>query len=204
MDKKTLTTVLIVLGVVVVAGGAYWGYNRWQERRLAAQILKEMYGGAAGGLLGGGGISASLAEEMAKQAAKDEAKEAAMTPEDKFNETQEFAAYDDTSRAVSAEARGLVEKVFGKAKLVAFSSGYYGMGEGKGSGMASFEVSRLTTAADVGTFSKELTDQGMQILSSGVDTGTALIMAGNENAQYVINFTVGEQVVAVSIIKATE
>ncbi|MDD5726612.1 MAG: hypothetical protein PHC53_04400 [Patescibacteria group bacterium] len=208
MDKKTTTIVIIVVAVLIVCGGAYYGYYRWQQQRLVSQVFKEMYGVDLSKVSGQTGIQGKVAEEIAKEMAKEEvaqkqeeAREAAKTPEDRYNETQSVTAYDDASKGVSSEAQGIVEKVFGKAKLVGYSSGFYG-GANKDSGVTTFKIARLTTGADVGAVSKAFSDQGLQILNSGVEDQQAMVMAGNDNVQYIVGFNLNEQDVNVSIMRA--
>jgi hypothetical protein len=185
----------------------FFGFNRWRQQRLANQILKGMYGvntGLFGGATGLGGLtSGDLAKEMAKEEAKqqaDEAKEAAKTPADKYNETEEMPTYDANSTAVANAAKTIIEKVFGKARLVSISTGMYGLGS-TGSGVMDFKISRLTTGEDLGTANKVLADMGLPVVQSGIDNKTATVMAGTDNNVYSISFEIGEQNVGISIIK---
>lgn len=201
-SKKTL--VIILIAVVVLIAGSYT-FNRWQQQRLISQTLQELYGVDAGKVGGITGITGKIAEEMAKEEAKqkaEEASEAAKIPEDKYNETKEMPAYDDNSKTVTSEAREIVEKVFGKAKLTSFSSGFY-TGANQ-SGISAFTISRLTSTADVGAINKTLTDKGLQIMGSSIDNQEALIMAGTDNVQYTVQFNIGGQEVGISIIKTAE
>lgn len=209
MDKKTI---IIILAAIVVLGGVYYGVNRWREQRLANQILEEMYGvntGVLGGLTGDGGtFQEQVAIEIAKQAARegaqqktDEAKEAAKTPEDRYNETEEMATYDANSKAVADEARDIVEEVFGKAKLTSISAGTYGS-DVAGFGAAEFKIARLTTGADLGALNKVLTDKGLPIIQSGIENKSAGVMASNDDVAYTFSFEIGEQTVDVTVMTA--
>lgn len=212
MDKKTTTTVVIVAAVVVVAGGLY-GVNRWRQQQLAKQILKGVYGVDAGllsGLTPGGNLQEQIAKELVKQGAQeeakqkaDEAKEAAKTPEDRYNETKEMPTYDANSKAIVAEAKAIVEKVFGKAKLTSISTGIYGA-EFSGSGIMEFKIARLTTGDDLGALNKILTDMGLPIIQSGIDNKTAGVMAGTNEAAYTFSFEMDQQVVGVNIMKTSK
>ncbi|MBI5732292.1 MAG: hypothetical protein HY982_02955 [Candidatus Magasanikbacteria bacterium] len=199
MNKKAKTIVVVVLAVVVV-GGVYFGINRWRQQRLANQILKGVYGldtGILGKLTGGGTVPEQVAKEIAKQAAKeeaqqktDEAKEAAKTPEDRYNETEEMATYDANSKAIANDAKEIIEKAFGKAKLTTISTGMYGSGAA-GSGVVEFKIARLTTGADLGALNKSFTDKGFNIMQSGIEDKNAGVMAGNDNVVYTVNFDIG-------------
>lgn len=207
MDKKTKTIVIVVLSVVVV-GGVYYGINRWRQQRMANQFLKEVYGVNAslfGKLTSGVGVSNQIAQEMAREAAQqklDEAKEAAKTPEDKYNATAEMPTYDANSKALSNQAKDIVEKVFGKAKLTSITSGLYGLSAG--SGVLEFTTARLTTGDDLGMLNKALTDKGLPILQSGIDNKTAMVMAGGSEATYTIGFEIGGQTVSVTVMKIVQ
>ena len=214
MNKKTITIVVITVAVLVVIGGVYYGFNRWRQQRLANQILGGIYGVETGGLLGkiigGGSISDQVAQEMAKEAAKeearqkaDEAKEAAKTPEDRYNETEEMPTYDANSKTMAAEAKDIVEKVFGKAKLTSISTGIYGS-DIAGSGVAEFQIARLATGADLGALNKALTDKGLPIIQSGIDNKSVGVMAGSNDLVYTVSFEIGEQTVGVTIMKANQ
>ena len=205
-NKKTI---IIVIVAVVVVAGAYYGYNRWRQQRLANQILQEVYGVNAGGLLGGitggsGNIAQEIAKEAAKQDALDEAQQredAAKTPEDKYNVATVMETYDANSKALADDGKSIVESVFGKAKLTAISTAYMTMAPG--SGIMSYMVPRATTGADIAAFSKALTDKGLVIMSSGVENTSAMVMAGNDAGSYVITFEMGEQDVTMTIMKNT-
>lgn len=210
MDKKTKTIVIVVLAIAVV-GGLYYGINRWRQQRLVNQYLKEVYGlntGLLGKVTGGvanSGINNQIAQEMARQAAQeklDEAKEAAKTPEDKYNATAEMPTYDANSKALANEAKDIVEKAFGKAKLTSISSGMYGLSPG--SGVLEFNTARLTTGDDLGALNKILTDKGLPVLQSGIDNKTAMVMAGNNESSITFGFEIGEQVVGVTIMKTPQ
>lgn len=211
MDKKTKMIVVVVLALVAV-GGVYYSFNRWRQQRLVNQVLKEAYGvntGLLGKLTGGGSVPEQVAREIANEAAKDalqqktdEAKEAAKTPEDRYNEDKEMPTYDANSKAVAAEAKSIVEKAFGKAKLTSISTGLYGLGAG--SGVMEFKISRLATGNDLAGINKALTDKGLPILQSGIDNKTASVMAGSSENTYTISFEIDGQTVGVSIIKNIE
>ena len=214
MSMNNKKTIIIVIVAVVVVAGAYFGYNRWRQQRLANQIMQEVYGVNTGGLLGkitgtgGGNIVQEIAKEAAKQDAldeaqrqKDEAAEAAKTPEDKYNDAAVMETYDANSKAVADEGMAIVESVFGKAKLAAISTAY--ITTVPGSGVMSYMVPRVTTGADIAAFSKALTNNGLQIMQSGVDNTSAVIMAGNDTGSYMIGFEIGGQEVSMTIMKNT-
>lgn len=187
MNKKTLTVVVVAVVALVVLSGVFYGYNRWRQQRLANQILG-MYGVNTGLINNLGGNTAV---------------EVGQSPEQIFNSTSEMSAYDENSKAVVADARDIVEKVFGKTKLTAYTSGSYGVAN-QNSGLAMFKTSRLTLAADVSALNKVLTDKGLRVISSGADRESGSIMAGNDTDQYIIGFGIGEQDITVTIVKTSK
>lgn len=190
MDKKSITIVVIIVAVLVVAGGVYYGVNRWRQERLAAQILQEVYGVNTGGgllnkLTGGGTVANQVAQEMAKEAAKeeaqqklDEAKEAAKTPEDKYNETKAVALVGAASPVVADEIEPAVKAVFGKTKIISYGTGYM-MGQ-SGSFGVGFKVPRVVTAEDLNKLSLELQNKGYTVLTNAVESesGSVTLMKG--------------------------
>lgn len=188
MDKKTKTIVVVVLAVVVV-GGAFYGFRRWQQQRLVNQYLKGIYGTDAGGLLGkltggSGGISSQVAQEIAKEMAKEEArqkvdevKETAKTPADRYNETQEAIAIGTVVPILNSEIKPVIEKVFGKAKMVMYSGGYAGT---ENSFLTSFKVPRIITAQDLGSLAQEFTGKGYKVVSNTADANSGTVMMEKE------------------------
>lgn len=211
MDKKTKTIVIVVLAIIVI-GGVSMGINRWRQQRLANQILKSVYGVDTGGgildkVLGGGSVADQMAKEVAKeeeQQKKDEAEEAAKTPKDRYNETEEMATYDTNSTAAAKEGKNIVEEVFGDAKLITIYSNSYGSETTVSSAME-YEISRLVTGEDLGKIVRVLEGKGLPIVQSGIEDKTAMVIAGDyETSLYSIGFEIGEQVVSVTIMKISQ
>lgn len=214
MDKKTI---IIIAVTVVVIGGVYYGYNRWRQQQLANQILKQVYGiNPSGGILdkitgGAGNISGQMAEQMAKNLANeeakqkaDEAKEAAKSPEDRYNEIEEVATYDASSKAAANEAKAILEKVFGKAKLTGVNTSNYS-DQNTTYSLLEFKISRLATGGDLGALSKVLTDMSLPIIQSGVSDKTATISAGSDiGSTYTFSFEVGGQTIGANVIKVSQ
>jgi hypothetical protein len=198
MNKKTI---IIIIVAIVVIGGVYYGVNSWRQQ----QILKQVYGLNAGLL--SGNIPDQIAKEIAKQGAQEEAqqaadvaKEAAKTPADKYNATQEMAAYDANSQAAVSETKTIMEKVFGQAKLTAVSTNVYDA-EKVTSSIMEFTIARLATGADLTALTKALTDRGLPIIQSGIDNKSATVMAGSNDATvYSFGFEIDSQTVNANII----
>jgi hypothetical protein len=210
MDKKTKTIVIAIIAVVVI-GGLYYGYNRWRQQRLANQILAGMYG-VNSGLLGGlgtGNVSEQVAKEIAKQAAEDaakqkadEAREAAKTPEDIFNATEEMPAYDANSQALVNTFKDIIDKVFGKSKVTSVSTSYGA--DQIGYGLLEFTINRLATGADLAAFNKVLTDKGLTVTQSGVSDKVASVVIDNDKMTVYFSFEIGKQVVSVNAVRIAQ
>lgn len=205
MNKKTIIIIVVSLAVI---GGVYYGFNRWRQQRLANQILKGVYGintSILGKLTGGGSIQEQMAKEAAKEEAQqkaNEAKEAAKTPEDKYNETEEVATYDANSKATVNEIKSILDKVFGKTKLTSVAADVYGS---TAISTMDFEIARLATGDDLNALNKALTDKGWPIVRSMIDNKSAVIMAGNdETGVYAFSFEIGGQTIGTSITKTSQ
>ena len=211
MDKKTKTIVIVILAIVVICG-AYYGFNRWRQQRLANQILQNVYGVNAG-LLGGlttGKTQEQFVKEMAKQAAEDEAKrimdeakEAAKTPADKYNEAEEMPTYDANSQAMATMFKDIVDKVFGQSKLTSISTSVYGS-DTTGSGMLEFKTVRLATGADLAALNKVLANKGLTITQSSMSDKTASVLVESDKMTAYISFEIGKQTVEINAVKVNQ
>jgi hypothetical protein len=196
MDKKTKTIIIVVLAVVVV-GGLYFGYNRWQQQRLAAKILKNMYGvgsGKAGDITAqiAGQLSPDMLKKMAEEAAKEEAqqktdeeKEAAKTPEDKFNETKSVTLAGKTAPLVKDIVEPRLTAVFGKAKPTLFSGGYMGQED---SFLVSFKVPKVITDVDINKLVEEFTNNGYTVVMNSVSADAANLLFENDKSTISISY----------------
>lgn len=195
MDKKTKTIVIIAVAIVVL-GGAIFGYNRWRQQQLANLFLREMYGlntGMMGGLAGGGGqISNQMAKEIADQAARDaaqqkidDAKEAAKTPQDRFNETKAVALTGQTSSLVEQKIMPQLKAVFGQIKPVVFSSSYMGQ---ENSFLVSFKVPRVIASDDANKLVEEFTKSGYTSAMNSISADSANLLFDNDKATISISY----------------
>jgi hypothetical protein len=185
MDKKTLIIAAVVL---IVAGGAYYGYNRWRQQRLVNQILQGAYGvdtSLWGKITGGGNVNNQVAQEVAKQMIQgealqkaEEAREAAKTPEEKFNATKATTVMGEISPIMSGEIEPALKAVFGKMKITAYGTGY--LGGQSGSFGATVKVPRVVTAEDLNKLATAFKSKGYTVLSSAAesDSGNVTLMKG--------------------------
>jgi len=196
MDKKTKTIVIIVLAIAVI-GGLCYGYNRWRQQRLANQILKEMYG-VNTGLLGGltnnnsGKLQEQIAKELAKQAAieeakqkADEAKEAAKTPEDRFNETKSITLTGKASSLIKDNVEPRLTAIFGKIKPTLFNNGYTGQ---ENSFLIVFKIPRVPTSEDFNKLIEEFTNNGYTSAMNSVGADSANLMFDKDTATVNISY----------------
>ncbi|MFH2136525.1 MAG: hypothetical protein ABII19_02745 [Patescibacteria group bacterium] len=196
MNKKVLVPVVVVLAVAVLAGG-YWAWQRYEEQRAARQFLS--------GLAALGGANADdlqkLAESANKLAEANEESEAARTPEEKYNATEEIQVDIPFVKKANDDIGSILSEVFGDIKLSSYLNNYLGMGEN--SGMVQFMTKREATSGDLNKLTSVFANRGFTIITSGVNEGNASLMATKDNAQYTLTYESGGQEVAV-IIFSTE
>jgi len=189
MNKKIKTTgkknnpIVLVVIALVVLGGLYYGAKRWRQQQYLNQLAK-LYGGDAGllgNLTGGnGGLNKKLVEEMAKEAAKeeakqkeDDAKEAAKTPLDRFNETKTVDLTPTFSSILKSTVEGPMTAVFGKIKPTLFSGNYMKQGD---SFLVVYKVPRQPTSADMNKLVEELAKNGYTDTMSTIEAEAANIL----------------------------
>lgn len=180
---KKMNPIVIVIVAVVVIGALYYGATRWRQQQYINQLAK-MYGGNAGllGNLTGGnnGLSDQMLKDIAKEAAKeeaqqkaDDAKEAAKTPLDKFNETKTV----DIAPAFSSMVKSIIERpmtaVFGKIKPTLFSGNYMKQGN---SFLVVYKVPKQPTSADMNKLVEELIKDGYTDAMSTIEAEAANIL----------------------------
>jgi len=157
-NNKT-KTVIIVLVAVLVAGGAYYGYNRWQQQRLVNQYYQMLY-----------------AKQEATNAA-DEAEEAVKTPQDKFGEAEEAFLSGNVSALFDQVGKSEINAVFGGSKIIASTIGYYGT-----EGFAiQVMVPKKVTAEDFDALVNKFTDQGYQSAYGEITSDTGMIALQKED-----------------------
>lgn len=189
MAKKTVSAgkkinpIVIVVIAVVVIGALYFGANRWRQQQYVNQLAK-LYGGNAGllgGLTGGNnGLTEQMLKEIAKEAAKeeaqqkvDEAKEAAKTPLDRFNETKAVSLTSQASSAIRGTIESQLTAVFGKVKPTLFSGNYMKQGN---SYLAVFKVPKVPTSDDMNKLVEELTRSGYTDAMSTIEAEAANLL----------------------------
>lgn len=188
MDKKTKTIVIVLISIVVI-GILSYGYNRWRQEQLATQLIKSMYGvdaGKLGNFTGGisNKLSVDIAAEIAKNAAEEEkkqkeedAREAAKTPEDKFNETKSVALTGETSSLVKDMVEPQLTAVFGKIKPTLYNGGYMSQ---QNSFLVVFKVPKVPTSEDFNKLVEEFTNSGYTAVSNSIAADSAnLLMEKN-------------------------
>jgi hypothetical protein len=200
-QNKNTKTIIIVVVVLLIVGGVYYGYNRWRQQRVAMQILQGMYGLDAGKTLGGlvtgggnaitGDVLKKIAEEEAKDELKrldEEKKEAAKTPEDRFNETEETSVIGSVSSVLKSDIEPVLNSVFGKIKMTSYGTGY--MLAQNGSFGANFKVPRVVTANDLSKISEEFEGKGFTVMSSSVESGSGeLSLMKGETTSITVSFS---------------
>lgn len=195
MDKKTRNILIVVL-VVVVAGGLFYGIQRYRQQMAVSNFLKAM---GISGSQQAQDLAKQLANQnianVAQQVAQNAASESAanpQTPDAVYAAATDVAPYDDATRAISDNTKWLMDGVFGKEKATTYST----IGGGN---YVMYTVPRATAAADLGEFAKLLSGKGYQTISSGVSgTEAALTMNKAGTGMYIVAYTVGEQIVTIT------
>lgn len=211
MDKKTKTIVIVVVAAVAL-GGAFFGYNRWRQQRLANQILANIYGintGMMGGLTGAGDIQGRIAQEIADQAKKDEAqqkadeaKEAAKTPEDRYNETKSVSLTGKTASLVKEQVEPQLAAVFGKIKPTLFSGAYMGQ---ENSFLVTFKVPRVITSDDANKLVEEFAKSGYVSAMNSIGADSANLLMDSAKATISISYeNPTDQEIGVLYVEKTE
>ncbi len=194
--NKWLIPVIIVLAILVLAGG-YWAWQRYEQERLARQFLSGLTA------LGGGNVSdlqkwgetVNALGGMENYAETGGGEETQQTPEQNFNATEELQVDSAFVRMVNNEVGPLIKEVFGDEKI----SGFYGNYAGEGSGVVSFMVKRETVSGDLNKLSSALTSNGFTVVMSGVESNVGAISATKGSSQYAFNFDIGDQEVVVTV-----
>ncbi|MFA6131704.1 MAG: hypothetical protein WC702_01370 [Patescibacteria group bacterium] len=215
-NKKAIIIVVSVLAVIIVAGCANYGYNRWRQQKLVNEYYQAIYGinaptgmgGLMGGLAGGtGGLSADAFSELARIAAEeeaqadaDEAEETAKTPAQKFNEATTGYLDKDTSSLFDQVARPEVESVFDDCKIIGFSLGY---------GVAGFAVQVMVpekvTSESFGKLVEKFTDEGYQSAYGEVNTedGTVMLEKGDGSTVLTLAFDLNSEEQEITVMYST-
>ena len=190
MNKKTkpagkkINPIVIIVIVLVIIGGLYYGFTRLRQQRYINQ-LKKLYGGEASGLLGG--VNQKLIEELAKETVKeeakekaDEAKEAAKTPLDRFNETKEVSLTANNASIIKSVIEPQLTTVFGKIKPIMVSGNYLGQGD---SFLVGFKISRQPTSEDMNRLVDEMAKSGyVDAMTSITAEAANIVMSKDGNS----------------------
>lgn len=150
MNKKILIIVLVLL----VVGGLYYGVNKWLNGRSIQQALQGMTDGAAQSGLG----------------TVTDGGEAAENPKDLYNKTDEVVLSSKTLPIFTENVRPEIEKVFGESKVTSY--GKYGSYEG--SFIAELKVPRVIKPEDLTKLEEIYSKEGFETTENSVsaDSGT--------------------------------
>jgi len=200
-DKKTLTTVVVVVGAVIIVGGVFTGINRWRAQRAVNSALKDLYGlnGNVNGLQGQ--VAQQIAKEMGKAADQDQKTEEAKTPLDKFNESKDAIVIGEIPSILGSEITPKMNTVFGQSKMTGFSSGYMGT---TGSFLVMYKIPRVATTPDLNNLVKQFADNGYKSINSGTDGGAVNVMLQKGEDVLTVSYDSGsdDQQISIMFIKA--
>jgi hypothetical protein len=203
-EKKNTTKIVIIVVAIIAVLGIGYGLNSWNQRRMARNAIKQLYGidvgGVAGGVVGSvanNALTNAALQEMAKQAAADEAKqkadearEAEKTPEDKFGEAKEAAAIGGVSPVVSGEIRPVLEAVFGRVKMAGYNSGF---SADAGTFIVTFMAPREVSADDLTAIAERLGGKGYALMGSTADASSGDIGLQKGEASLSFSFDIDSE-----------
>jgi hypothetical protein len=197
MNKKTTLILIIVVLVVVAIGGGYWAWQRYEEQRVAQQFLS---GIAA---LSGKNVNVSDLQKLAEEAknfpgggGETGGEEAAETPEQKFNSTEEVQVDLPFVKSAGDEVAPIIKEVFGGAKLSSFLNNYFG----EGTGMVQFMIPREAVSGDLNKLNSAFTSHGYVVVMSGIESNGGSLTVTKDNKQYMLTFDIGGQDVTVIVL----
>ncbi len=153
MNKKTLIIIVLVL---LVAGGLYYGVNSWLKGRSIGQAFQDIFNGAAQPGLGTGTGTGG---------------EAAKAPNDLFKETEEVALSSKTLPFFTENVKPEIEKVFGASKVTTY--GKYSWYEG--SFTAEFKVPRVIIPEDLTKLEEVYLKQGFETTENSVSADLGML-----------------------------
>jgi len=201
MDKKTLTTVIVVVGAVIIVGGVFAGINRWRAQRAVNSALKDLYGitGNVNGLEGQ--VAQQIAKEMGQAADADQKTEEAKAPGDKFNEAKDAIVIGEIPTMLGKDITPKMNAVFGQTKITGFSNGYMGT---TGSFLVMYKIPRVASAQDLNNLVKQFTDNGYVSINSGTDGTAVNVMLQKGEDVLTISYDSGsdDQQISIMFIKA--
>lgn len=194
--NKWLVPVIVIAAVIMIAGG-YRYLQRWRTERAINSMFRELgIDDKAAGEFGSN--LNSIAEEIAREAAREEA-EAKKTPAEKFADAETIDITDGAHLATADIIGDAIKKIFGDAKITGYTKGYMGMNSG--SGVAQFTVPKLLSVNDAAALSKELENKGLKILATTAEKDSASIAAEKDNFTYTITYNNNEQEITAIIVK---
>ena len=195
-NKKWLVPVIVIVAIIVVAGG-YQSLQRWRAERAVNSLLNELGVDKNAAGLFGANIN-DLAGDIAREAAKAEA-EAKKSPAEKFADAEIIDISDNAHLTPVNLIGDAIKTIFDGAKITGYTSGYMGMNSG--SGVAQYTVPKLLSTNEADALSKELENKGLKILTTVAQNDSASIMAQKDNFTYTISYNNNEQEITAVILK---
>lgn len=177
MNKKIL---IIIIAVILVIGGLYYGINNWRKGRSAQQISDK-----------------DVTQSGSETGTNGEAVE---TPENLYKETEAVSLSSNTSPFFTENIKPEIEKIFGESKVTAY--GKYS--DYRGSFAAELKVSRVIKPEDLTKLEEVYLKQGFETTENSVsaDSGTLTMEKSDETEIEFSYYTFDNQNVRVQYIPA--
>jgi len=193
MKNNKVIIIVVVVAVAVAAGGFFW-FQQYRAERAARKIIQEGLGGLVNVLPSGDLANLPTAGQPAEPTEEEK------TPEENFQETVAMEPPDETIGGIIAEEEPILKGVFDGAKATNYVSGSM-VGAVPGSGLVNFILKRAAAAGDANALTKALTGHGYSIITSSKEGTKVDILASKNSGQYSFSFEIGEQEIAVTLVK---
>ncbi|MFA5095054.1 MAG: hypothetical protein WC447_00085 [Candidatus Paceibacterota bacterium] len=166
MNKKVLVIIILVL---IVAGGLYYGVSSWQKNRAVEQMLQDT---------NGVGQPGTGNEETTK------------TPNDLFKEAKEVVLSSKTLPIFTEKVRPEIEKIFGGSKVTSY--GKYS--DYEGSFTAVLKVPRLVVPEDLTKLEEFYLKEGFETKTNEVSANSGtLVMSNSEGTEIEFSYYSDDQ-----------
>jgi hypothetical protein len=192
--KNKITTPIIVIIALVVIGGGYFVYQKWQRQRVVNSFLNQL--GVTDSSLFGTNIN-KIAEQIAKEDAEQEAQKN-KSPSEKFADAEPVDIADNGHLSSAKSINNIIKTAYGDSKITGFTSGYMGMNSG--SGIYQFMIPKILSMNDVIALKDQLQNNDFEIIATTQQNDSASITAQKNDSSYTFGFNSGDQEIMAIVI----